>query len=134
MNQQEQLINKIAQDKIDFKLGLQLLLDDEEYDFIKVFTTLKNYIINSISNKVDYNSEAYQTAINTIPLKPTYTSVVLLKTFPTKIAFDKLVLLPESENKKTITALLWIFKITDTERRNTECKNGCGHFWHEWKY
>lgn len=134
MNQQEQLINKIAQDKIDFKLGLSLLFDDEEYDFKKVFTTLRNYIINAIPNNVDYNSETYQTAINNIPLKSTYTPIVLLKTFPTKIAFDKLALLPESENKKTITALLWIFKITDTERRNTECKNGCGHFWHEWKY
>ncbi|OIV42147.1 DUF5958 family protein [Flavobacterium johnsoniae] len=131
MNQQEQLINKIAQDKIDFKLGLAVLLDDDEYNFKKVFTTLRNYIINAIPNKVDYNSEAYQTAINTIPLKPTYTPIVLLKTFSTKIAFDKLALLPESEHKKTITALLWIFKITDTERRNTECKSGCGHFWHK---
>ncbi len=132
-NDQELLINKIAQDKIDFKTGLQLLLDDNEYNFHSLFITLNNYIINSIPNKTDYNSEAYQLAINTIPLKPTYTPIVLLKTYPTKIALQKLVLLPQSENKKTITSMLWIFKITDTERRNTECKNGCGHFWHEFE-
>lgn len=134
MNQQEKLINQIAQDKIDFKIGLQLLLNDNEYDFHCLFITLNNYIINSIPNKIDYNSEAYQLAVNTIPLKPTYTPIVLLKTYPTKIALQKLVQLPESENKKTITSMLWIFKITDTERRNTECKNGCGHFWHEFEF
>ncbi|MDP5200984.1 DUF5958 family protein [Flavobacterium sp. DG2-3] len=130
MNQQELLINKIAQDKIDFHLGLHLLLEDN-YNFKELFTTLHNYIINSIPNKTDYNTEAYQRAINTIPLKSTYTPIVILKSFPTKIAFNKLASLPEDENKKVITSLLWIFKITDTERRNTECKNGCGHFWHE---
>lgn len=129
MEQHELLINKIAQNKIGFDSGLQILL--ESYNFKELFKTLQFYIFNSIPNKIDYNSESYQMAINTIPLKPTYTSIVILKQFPTKIAFNKLETLPDNENKKTITALLWIFKITDTERRNTECKNGCGHFWHE---
>ncbi|MBF4467460.1 DUF5958 family protein [Flavobacterium sp. LC2016-12] len=124
----EEIINKIAQDKLDFKIGLQQLLP---YNFDELFVTLNNYIINSIPNKTDYNTEAYQNALATIPLKPTYTPIVILKTYPAKIAMSKLPLLPKRENIKTITALLWIFKITDTERRNTECKNGCGHFWHE---
>jgi len=131
MNKQEFLINKIAQGKIDFKLGLELLLNDEDYNFEKLFKILRIYIFNSIPNKVDYNSEVYQNALKTIPLKSTYTPIVILKTFPTKIAFNKLISLPSAENIKTITALLWIFKITDTQRRNTECKNGCDHFWHQ---
>ena len=131
MNLKEELINRIAQDKIDFNVGIKLLLEDTECNFNQLFSTLKNHIINSIPNKTDYNSEAYQKALSTIPLKSTYTPIVILKNNPTKIAFNKLAVLPENENKKTITALLWIFKITDTERRNTECKNGCGHFWHE---
>jgi Na+-transporting NADH:ubiquinone oxidoreductase subunit NqrA len=130
MNLTEKTINKISQDKIDFSLGIKLLLEDEKYNFDELFTTLRNYIFNSIPNKTDYNSEAYQNAINTIPLKPTYTPIVILKSYSTKIAFNKLVELPKSENKKIITSLVWIFKITDTERRNTECKNGCGHYWH----
>jgi hypothetical protein len=130
MDQKELIINKIAQDKIDFHLGLHLLLEDD-YNFEQLFSTLHNYIFNSILEKSDYNSETYQKAINSIPLRQTFTSVVILKRFSPKIAFYKLASLPENENKKTITCLLWIFKITDTERRNTECKNGCGHFWHE---
>ncbi|MFD1604264.1 DUF5958 family protein [Flavobacterium artemisiae] len=130
MDQKELIINKIAQDKIDFHLGLHLLLDDN-YNFEQLFSTLHNYIFNSIPEKSDYNSETYQKAINSIPLRQTFTSIEILKRFSPKIAFYKLASLPENENKKTITCLLWIFKITDTERRNTECKNGCGHFWHE---
>ena len=126
----EEIINKIAQDKIDFHLGVHVLLEDN-YNFKELSCTLHNYIINSIPNKTDYNSEAYQRAVNSIPLKPTYTPIVILKNFSTKIAFNKLASLPENENRKVITSLLWIFKITDTERRNTECKNGCSHFWHE---
>ncbi|KAF2338764.1 DUF5958 family protein [Flavobacterium nitrogenifigens] len=125
----EEIINKIAQDKMDFNIGLELLLDKNSFD--EIFETLQIYILNSIPNKTDYNSETYQRAINTIPLKPTYTPIVILKSFSTKIAFNKLASLPKNENKKVIVSLLWIFKITDTERRNTECKNGCGHFWHE---
>jgi len=104
-------------------------LDKNSFD--EIFETLQIYILNSIPNKTDYNSETYQRAINTIPLKPTYTPIVILKSFSIKIAFNKLASLPKNENKKVIVSLLWIFKITDTERRNTECKNGCGHFWHE---
>lgn len=125
----EEIINKIAQGKMNFNIGLELLLDEHSFD--EIFRTLQFYILNSIPNKTDYNSEAYQRAINTISLKPTYTPMVILKNFPTKIAFNKLASLPENENKKIIVSLLWIFKITDTERRNTECKNGCSHFWHQ---
>ncbi|OXE99575.1 hypothetical protein BC749_11031 [Flavobacterium araucananum] len=133
MSQQEEIINRVAQDKIDFNLGLQILLEHAEYNFHELFMTLQNYIFNSIPEKTDYNTAAYQNAINTIPLKPSYTPVTLLKTFSAKIAFNKLADLPENEQTKIISSLLWIFKVTDTERRNTECKNGCGHFWHEFK-
>ncbi|TPG38089.1 DUF5958 family protein [Flavobacterium pectinovorum] len=131
MHQHEVIINKIAQDKIDFELGTKLILENEEYNFEILFVTLKKNIFNSIPDKTDYNTKTYQNAINTIPLKPTYTPIVILKNFSTKIAFNKLATLPKNENTKTIISLLWIFKATDTERRNTECKNGCGHFWHE---
>ena len=130
MRWEEEIINKIAQNKIDFNIGLENLLNHSEYNFENLFTILRNYIINSIPNKTDYNSEAYQNAINTIPLKSTFTPIIILKNNSIKIAIQKLEKLPKNENEKVIKSLIWIFKITDTERRNTECKNGCGHFWH----
>ena len=126
----ENLINRIAQNKIDFEMGCQSILNDQNIDFQTILAQLRNYIFNSIPNKTNYNSETYQNAINTIPLKQTFTPIVILKTFPTKIAFNKLEELPVSEQHKAIISLLWIYKETDSQRRNTECKNGCEHKWH----
>ncbi|WP_374761214.1 DUF5958 family protein [Flectobacillus roseus] len=75
----------------------------------------------------------YQKAINTIPLKPTYNSVVILIIFSTKIALGKLEKLPKSEQHKTTIALLWIFKEVDSFTRNVECKNECNHKWYKLK-
>lgn len=130
MNKITNIINQIAQSKIEIDLGCQIILNEPTYNFQDVFCELQNYIFNTIPNKTNYYSETYQNAINSIPLKATITTVVILKNFSTKIAFNKLEKLPISEHRKIIISLLWIFKQTDTERRNTECKNGCGHEWH----
>lgn len=126
----EIVINQIAQSKIDFKAGCELILNEPNFDYQSVFIQLKNYIFNSIPDKTTYNSETYQNAIHTIPLKPTFTPIVILKTFSAKMAFNKLEEIHKDEQHKTIISMLWIFKQTDTERRRTECKNGCRHKWH----
>ena len=130
MTKTEIVINRIAQNKIEFDQGCEMLLNDEGFDFKTVFSILKNYIFNSIPDKSNYNSDVYRNAIKSIPLRPTFTPNVILSTFPTKVAFNKLEKLPRDENSKIITALLWIFKQTDSERRNTVCANGCVHEWH----
>jgi hypothetical protein len=126
----EKQINLIAQNKTEFEKGQELILKSSEFDFNETFEILNNYIFNSIPNKSDYNSDSYQKAIVSIPIKQTFTPIIILNKFSTKNAFKKLSELPESEYEKIIISLLWIFKITDTERRETECKNGCGHYWH----
>lgn len=126
----DNLINQIAQNKIDFENGYQQILAHQDYEFMNVFSSLQNYILNSISDKINYSSEVFQSAIKTIPLKETITPIAILKSSPTKIAFNKLEKLPKSEEPKILISLLWIFKQTDTNRRNTECKNGCSHEWH----
>jgi hypothetical protein len=130
MDKIELIINEIAQNKIEFNEGCKTLLNDKNFNFVTIFSCLRNYIFNSIPEKTNYNTQTYQNAIKTIPLKSTFTPIVILKSFETKIAFDKLEKIIENEREKTIIALLWILKQTDTERRNTECKNGCEHEWH----
>jgi len=130
MEEFDTLINQIAQDKIEFNQGSSLIINHANFEFELVFTLLRDYIFNSIPEKVNYTTNTYIQAIASIPLKPTFTPIVILKSFPTKIAFNKLEILRKDEQQKTIIALLWIFKQTDTQRRNTECKNGCGHDWH----
>lgn len=126
----ERQINLIAQNKTEFNEGLKLILKKPEYDFKEIFEILQNLILNSIPNKSNYSSDSYQKAIVSIPIKQTFTPIIILNKFSIKNAFKKLSELPESEYEKIILSLLWIFKITDTERRETECKNGCGHYWH----
>lgn len=126
----DNLINQIAQNKIDFENGYQQILAHKDYEFINVFSSLQNYILNSIPDKINYSSEVFQNAIKTIPLKETITPIAILKSSPTKIAFNKLQKLPKSEELKILISLLWIFKQTDSNKRNTECKNGCNHEWH----
>ena len=126
----DNLINQIAQNKIDFENGYQQILAHQDYEFMNVFPSLQNYILNSIPEKIIYSSEVFQSAIKTIPLKETIIPISILKSSPTKIAFNKLEKLPKSEELKILISLLWIFKQTDTKRRNTECKNGCSHKWH----
>jgi hypothetical protein len=130
MSKLERQINLIAQNKIEFNEGQKLILKSSEFDFKETFEILKTFIFNSIPNKTNYSSDSYQKAIITIPIKPNFTPTIILNNFSTKDAFRKLSELPESENEKIIISLLWIFKITDTERRETECKNGCEHYWH----
>ena len=124
------LINLIAQNKIDFNSGCKLILNEPNFDFQLIFTELRNYIFNTLPDKANYNSETYQKALDAIPLKPTYTPIAILRSFSTKIAFNKLQKLPKSEHEKIIISLIWVFKQTDTERRLTACKNGCNHAWH----
>lgn len=126
----EKQINLIAQNKIEFNEGVALILKNSEFDFITTFRLLEWVILNSIPDKSTYSSDAYKKAISSIPLRPTFTPVVILNKCPTKIAFLKLIKLPENEHEKIVIALLWVFKITDTERRETVCKNECYHYWH----
>ena len=130
MNTVEKQINLIAQDKIEFEKGVKLVFENSEFDFNQKIEILTSLILNSIPNKSNYNSESYQKAIVSIPIKKSFTSVIILNKFSIKNAFKKLSELPENEYEKTIISLLWIFKSTDTQRRKTECKNGCKHYWH----
>ncbi|MDG2431815.1 DUF5958 family protein [Flavobacterium sp.] len=130
MNTVEKQINLIAQDRIEFEKGVKLVFENPEFDFKQKIEILTSLILNSIPNKSNYNSESYQKAIVSIPIKQSFTSVIILNKFSIKNAFKKLSELPENEYEKTIISLLWIFKSTDTQRRKTECKNGCKHYWH----
>ena len=130
MTEIEIIINKVAQDKFGYKDGVKIILHHPEFDFIQTFQSLEIFIFNAIPNKSSYESETYKKAISTIPLKPTVTPIIILNKNSTKIAFRKLKDLPKDEEEKIITSLLWIFKVIDSERRSTACKNGCSHFWH----
>lgn len=125
MTEIEIYINRYAQNK---------LTDSEILDWFDQFD-LKGQ--KEIRDKlIMFAQQAHPTedlitkAIQTAQIKETMTPVVLFKTKSFKIGINRIVELPDSELRKSIIILLSIFKTADTYRRETDCKNGCSHEWH----
>jgi len=70
-------------------------------------------------------------AIGLSSLKASFTPCVLLRnaTLPEN-AFQQILGLPLVEKSKSFRLLLALFTVSDTRRRQTQCKNGCSHEWH----
>ncbi|NJY64324.1 hypothetical protein HC174_16420 [Salinimicrobium sp. CDJ15-81-2] len=121
----EVIINHFAQEKISFEKVIDWFenLSLEEKKEVLNLTRL-------FLEQTHPSDLILEDGINKIPLKPTMTPITLLKTYNLKIALDKIINLPNTELKKSFISLLTIFKVADTERRNTDCKNGCSHTWH----
>jgi mannosyltransferase OCH1-like enzyme len=120
------MLNKFAQGKINLEQILDWFGDFETQIQRNIIRLTGQYLIQSHPNEETFNK-----AIQLIPLKPTATAIVLLKTHKNlKVALDKIELLPDYEIKKTFISLISVFKTSDIERRNTYCQNNCYHDWH----
>lgn len=121
-------INKYAQNR---------LTDSEIMDWFDQFDMQKKKEIQmkliTFMEQAHPSNEMITKAIQTAPIKNTMTPVILFKTQSFKIAINKIRILPDSEIRKSFIIMLSIFKIADIYRRETDCKNGCGHEWHNIK-
>ncbi len=125
MTQPEIYINKYARDKLSYN------------DIFNWFQSLEVVDQKEVRNKLIYflyqnhpSEDIITKAIKTTPIKQTMTPCVLFKTKAFNIAIQKTQQLPDSELKKAFIFMLHLFKLADTYRRNTQCKNGCTHEWH----
>ncbi len=125
MEKEDIIINKIAQDKISINDGIEWFTTLSNFDKKKVIFLLKFFVHQSHPNE-----KTIEIAIPKIPLKPTMTPIVIIKSNNFNIALSKILKLPENEYQKIFITLITIFKESDTYRRNTWCKNGCNHEWH----
>ncbi len=124
--EQDIMLNKFAQGKINLEQILDWFGDFETQIQRNIIRWAGQCLVQSHPNEETFNK-----AIQLIPLKPTTTAIVLLKTYKNlKVALDKIESLPDYEIKKTFISLISVFKISDTERRNTYCQNNCYHDWH----
>ncbi|HTU93125.1 MAG TPA: DUF5958 family protein [Gemmataceae bacterium] len=69
-------------------------------------------------------------AIQQSGLKPTHTPCVLLSRENLSVQLAKIVNLPPNEFLKAFKLLMALFRIADSRRRETQCANGCLHWWH----
>ena len=118
-------INRFAQDRINLEELLSWFSTLSNQEKREVIMTTATFL-----EQAHPDLETIEQGIKAIPMKPTVTPIVLLKTHSLKIAIAKILLLPERELEKSFLSLVSLFRIADTERRNKWCKDGCTHEWH----
>lgn len=129
LNPEEIIINAFAQNQQPFE---KVLYWFDSLDIKKQREIV--FLTNFYLQQSHPSNELIEKAIELIPLKPTVTPIVLLKTQNLKIALQKIITLPDNEMRKAFISLITLFKISDTYRRTTWCKEGCHHEWHNLKF
>lgn len=118
------IINKFAQGLIDLNFTQDWFETHENKR--EIITWLRQYVEQSHPNE-----EVLKTSILTMPIEQSMTPIVLLKTNkPLRNALMAINKLPENEMKKSFVVLLWLFKTSDTYRREHFCKGNYQHEWH----
>lgn len=125
MTDEEIIINRIAQDKFDFNEGISWFDGLEKEKQKDILSKLTMFIQQSHPTK-----ETVDLGLEIAPIKKTMTPVVLFKSQNLGTALTKIITLPENEWRKAFVTMLSIFKVADTKRRETWCKDGCTHEWH----
>ena len=126
MKQSELQLNRIAQGLVSEANGLQWFTAHAEPERAAILKDLAN-----ITQQAHPRPEEVPAAIARSALKSTFTPCVMLQTAarPT-LALARIASLPEAEHVKAFRLLMALFSIADTRRRDTHCKNGCTHDWH----
>ena len=126
MNYREIKINRIAQGIISFEEGFLWFESANKYYQQKILQDLNVFLQHTHPRPNEI-----ETGIQLSGLKTTYTPCVLILKKPIKDALAKIMLLPQDEWKKAFILLMSIFGVADLRRRNTQCKDGCSHAWHD---
>jgi hypothetical protein len=121
----EIMINRIAQDKVDIYSGTSW------FDLLPL--TEKRLAISLLVfyiRQAHPDQNARDLGIDSIPLKPTMTPIVIFRTSSFETALNKIAHLPDYELKNSFMSLATVFKHADQARREISCKGGCSHEWH----
>ena len=125
MNEFELTINKISQSYITKEEGLEWFLNSSEGDRKGILESLNRCLHQSHPYEVEIEEGILNSG-----LKETYTPCVIFRSNNFSNARHKTLSLPSHEWVKVYTLWITIFSIADTRRRNTDCKDGCDHYWH----
>jgi len=125
MRESELKINKLAQGLIPLEEGLEWYdISDAEY---------RENIMRALDLCV-YQShptvEDIEEGIKLSGLKETYSPCVLVRKKHFNEARNKIIHMPELDQRRGFILLLSIFSVADERRRKTQCKGGCDHEWH----
>jgi hypothetical protein len=126
MRDDELLFNKIAQGRLTFAEGVAWFTALDQAQQQATLTTTLPQLIQQAHPTAQLITQALETA----PVKPTVTPIVLFQAHPFPLAMHKVKALPVTEWRNVFIVLLRLFAVADTHRRETQCQDGCSHEWH----
>ncbi|WP_051757216.1 DUF5958 family protein [Kitasatospora purpeofusca] len=118
----EQIVNEVAQ-------GLRTLEDGTAW-FSLLSPAERKAVLQEVAG---YAMQAHLTAadgsagVARSGVKPTANASVMIRMDPPRYGFA---ILPAEEHINAFRVLVSAFSVADTRRRQTYCKGGCGHSWH----
>ena len=119
-------LNRLAQGLESFDSGLKWFESSPSSEQKQILRDLGLF-----AHQAHPTSAEVPIAILHAGLKPTHTPCVLARstTSPDQ-SFSRILKLPESEWTKSFRLLLALLAVADRRRRETTCKDGCTHSWH----
>jgi len=119
-------LNRIAQGLVSVPEGIawfEALAPDEQQSVLRILA-----YITSQSHPL---SAEVEVAIGQALLKPTLTPCVMVLKAPLpETGCQKLPALPSDEWVKSFRLMIALFSLADRRRRETSCRSGCTHEWH----
>jgi hypothetical protein len=120
------MLNRVAQGRLPFADAVrwfESLPESEHPGWLKTIA-LMCHQSHPLHEEIDR-------AITLAQLKPTFTPCVMIRTgeMPEHV-LNRVADLPADERQKAFRLMFALYCIADTRRRQTQCKNGCSHEWH----
>jgi len=130
LSQEAKLMNRVAQGRLPFTDAVRWFESLSETDRELWLKTVAFMCHQSHPHR-----EEIEGAIALGGLKPTYTPcLMLLEAEQPEYVLDRVAALPAGERLKAFRLIFALYCIADTRRRDTNCRNGCSHEWHNFDH
>jgi hypothetical protein len=120
------MLNRVAQGRLPFADAVrwfESLPEAEQEPWLKTIALM--------CHQAHPHHDEIESALVLAQLKPTFTPcVMVLAAARPEHALDRIATLPVDERHKAFRLMFALYCIADTRRRETQCKNGCSHEWH----
>ena len=126
LSHETRMLNRVAQGRLPFADAVRWfksLPETEQPGWLE--------IIAFMCHQSHPQHEEIDPAIELAELKPTLTPCVMVRSAARpEHALERIAELPVDERQKAFRLMFALYCIADTRRRQTQCKNGCSHEWH----
>jgi len=120
------MLNRVAQNRLPFGEAVhwfEALPEAEQSGWLRTIAFMCHQA-HPIDDEID-------PAISLAGLKPTFTPCVMIRAAERpEHALNRIADLPADERQKSFRLMFALYCVADTRRRQTQCKNGCSHAWH----